>query len=139
LVADPTVLVTTILTALRTIPGITVYDGFVPTSVPMTGTYINPYIVLWAGNGDEPDELTADGVQDGGSLVFDFQTTVVGANPGVCRTVTKAAKAKLTNLQAGTGRVRRNPDGFNQQSPILDTQTSPARFLLPLQWRLITN
>lgn len=137
--ADPTALVAAILAALRTIPGITVYDGFVPTSVPMNGTYIKPYIVLWAGDGDEPDELTADGVQDGDSLVMDFQTTVVGANPDNCRSVATAAKAKLTNLKAGTGRIRRNPDGFNQATPILDTQTSPARFMLPLQWRLITN
>jgi hypothetical protein len=138
-VVEPSALVSTTLAALRTIPGITVYDGSVPTSVPQAGAYINPYIVLWAGNGDEPDELTADGIQDGDSIVFDFQTTVVGANPDICRAVTKAAKAKLTNLQAGTGRIRRNPEGFNQQSPILDTQTSPARFMLPLQWRLITN
>ena len=137
--ADPSPLVATILAGLRTIPGITVYDGSVPNSVPTTGTYINPYIVLWAGVGDEPDELTADGIQDGDSLTFDFQTTVVAANPSVCRSVTAEAKAKLTNLPAGTGRVRRNPDGFNQQTPILDTQTSPARFMLPLQWRLITN
>lgn len=137
--ADPGAIVATVMAVLRTIPGVTVYDGFVPSSVPMTGTYINPYIVLWAGAGDEPDELTADGIQDGDSVVFDFQTTVVGANPDICREVTKAAKAQLTNLQAGTGKVRRNPDGFNQATPILDTQTSPARFMLPLQWRLITN
>ena len=128
-----------VLAALRTVPGITVYDGSVPTRVPESGGYIDPYVVLWAGTGDEPDELPADGRQAGDSIVWDFQTTAVAAGPNICRDVTAAVAAALTNLPVRTGRVRRNPDGFNQQSPILDTQTSPARHMLPRQWRLITN
>jgi len=136
---DPTALTETVLAALRTVPGVTVYDGFVPVSVPETGGYPDPYVVLWAGTGDEPDEQPADGRQAGGTLIWDFQTTAVGASPAICRAVDQAAQAALTNLRAGTGRVRRNPDGFNQQAPILDTQTTPSRFMLPRQWRLITN
>lgn len=136
---DPSTLTGPVLAALREVPGITVYDGFVPTSLPETGGYIDPYVVFWAGTGDEPDELPADGVQDGDSITWDFQTTAVGAHPGICRSVDAAVTAKLTNLAVRTGRVRRNPDGFNQQFPILDTQTSPARLMLPRQWRLITN
>lgn len=128
-----------VLAALRTIPGITVYDGFVPKAVPETGGYPDPYIVFWAGIGDNPEEPLANGVQDTGSLIWDFQTTSAGADPSICRNVAQAAAAKLTNLKVGTGRVKPNPDGFKQQSPILDTQTTPARFMLPRPWRLNTN
>lgn len=137
--ADPVQCAADVMDALAAIPGITEYDGFVPVSVPETGGYPDPYVVLWAGTGDGPDELPADGRQTTDTLIWDFQTTAVGANPAICRAVDKAVKAALTNLAVGTGRVRRNPDGFNQQNPILDTQTSPARFMLPRQWRLITN
>jgi len=138
-VIDPDTLTGPVLAALRAIPGITVYDGAVPKSVPETGGYIDPYVVLWAGVDDEPDELPANGRQDGDSAIWDFQTTTVGADAAICRNVTAAVSAALTNLPVRTGRVRTNPDGFNQQYPILDTQTSPARFMLPRQWRLITN
>ena len=136
---DPSTLTGPVLAALRAIPGITVYDGLVPNSVPETDGYIDPYVVLWAGTGDEPDEQPADGVQDGDSIVWDFQTTAVGADPSICRAVDNAVQDALRNLRVRTGRVRRNPDGFNQATPILDTQTSPARLMLPRQWRLITN
>jgi hypothetical protein len=136
---DPADLVTPVEAALRAIPDIGFHDGYVPERVPETGGYVDPYVVLWAGVGDEPNELTACGIQDGDSIIWDFQTTAVGADPGICRAVAKDVRAALTNLPIRTGKVRRNPDGFNQQSPILDTQTTPARFMLPLQWRLITN
>jgi hypothetical protein len=124
---------------MRAVPGITVYDGYVPKAVPETDGYVDPYVVLWAGNPDAPDELPADGRQVDDSAIWDFQTTAVGANPDICRAVDHAVSGALTNLPVRTGHVRRNPDGFNQQPPILDTTTSPARLMLPRQWRLITN
>lgn len=136
---EPSDLTGPVRAALEAVPGITVYDGFVPTSVPETDGYVDPYVVLWAPPGDEPDELPADGVQDGDSIIWDFQTTAVGADAGICRDVDAAVNTALRNLKVRTGRVRRNPDGFNRQAPILDTQTSPARLMLPRQWRLITN
>ena len=109
---DPDSLTGPVLAALRAIPGITVYDGAVPKSVPETGGYIDPYVVLWAGVDDEPDELPADGRQDGDSAIWDFQTTTVGADAGICRNVTAAVSGALLNLPVRTGRVRRNPDGL---------------------------
>jgi hypothetical protein len=138
-VVDPDTLTGPVREAIASVPGITEHDGYVPERVPETGGYIDPYVVLWAGTGDEPNELPADGLQDGDSIIWDFQTTAVGATPEICRAVDHAVTGKLLNLRVRTGRVRRNPDGFNQQTPILDTQTSPARFMLPRQWRLITN
>lgn len=136
---DAADLVDPVAAALTAIDGITFHDGYVPNALPGSGSYVDPYVVLWAGTGDEADELPADGVQDGDSIIWDFQTTSVGATPAICRAVDKDVAAALTNLPVRTGRVRRNPDGFNQATPILDTQTSPARFMLPRQWRLITN
>jgi len=138
-VIDPDSLTGPVLAALAAVPGITVYDGYVPDKVPETGGFIDPYVILWAGSPDEPRELTTDGVQDSDSVVWDFQTTTVAATHGLCREVNHAVTTALRNLRVRTGKVRTNPDGFNQQYPILDTQTSPARFMLPRQWRLITN
>ncbi|MGN7250052.1 hypothetical protein [Arthrobacter sp. SAFR-014] len=136
---EPAALTGPVMAALETLPGLSAWDGYVPQELPETGGYVDPYVVLWAGTGDEPDELTACGRQDGDSIIWDFQTTSVGATPEICRAVDYAVTGALTNLPVRTGRVRRNPDGYNQQPPILDTQTTPARFMLPRQWRLITN
>lgn len=136
---DVTALVQTVTEALEALDDVGFHDGYVPKSLPETDGYIDPYVVLWAGLGDNPPELTACGSHGTDTLIWDFQTTAVGANATICRDVAADIKTALTNLTAGTGRVRPNPDGFNQQTPILDTQTSPARFMLPLQWRLITN
>lgn len=125
--------------AVMLVPGLSFYDGFVPEKVPETDGYVDPYVVLWAGTGDNPPELTSCGTQSTDTLIWDFQTTVVGADPDTCRRAAKDVTTRLMNLRVGTGKVRTNPDGFNQATPILDTQTSPARFMLPLQWRLITN
>lgn len=115
------------------------FDGYVPEKVTETNGYIDPYVVLWAGMGDNPFEPTACGTHNEDTLIWDFQTTVVGASPEACRSAAKMVKAQLTNLVIRTGKVRPNPDGFNQQSPILDTQATPSRFMLPLQWRITTN
>lgn len=137
---DPEELSAAVLTALGTVPDTGgVHDGYVPKAVPETDGYIDPYIVLWAGTGELPREQPADGREADGPLVWDFQTTAVGATPAICRAVDKAVSLALTNLAIRTGRVRRNPDGFNQQAPILDTQATPSRHYLPRQWRLITN
>lgn len=129
-----------VLAALHTVPDTGgLYDGYVPVKVPETDGYPDPYIVLWAGTGDSPRDLTADGKDSTDTLVWDFQTTAVGATPAICRAVDKAIGQVLVNLPVGTGRVRRNPDGFNQQAPFLDTTSTPSRFMLPRQWRLITN
>lgn len=137
--ADPVALVATVEAALKTIVGITVYDGYVPSKVPEAGGYILPYVVIWAGTGDNPPEQPACGEHEDDTLIFDFQVTIAAADPNLCRRVEKDVRAKLRNLRAGTGRIKPNPDGFQQQSPILDAQVSPARFMLPKQWRLITN
>lgn len=136
---DPIPLYQAVEAALKAVPGVTVYDGYVPTKVPEAGGHILPYVVNWFGVGANPEEPSACGIHDTDTLILDFQTTIVGANPAICRAVAAPLRAALTNLRVGTGRIKPNPDGFNQQAPILDTTITPARFMLPLHWRLTTN
>lgn len=136
---DPHSLMKQIVTVLKTLPDITVYDGIVPVTLPQDGQYIRPYIVVWAGIGDEPEEVTAQGTKSYDSIILDFQTTAIGASSDTCRQVAQVMKGALANIRMGTGRIRTNPDGFNQQNPIPDTSESPAVFMLPIQWRLLTN
>lgn len=136
---DSEPLVAQIEAALKTIPGITVFDGYVPKEVPEVDGFILPYVVIWAGTGDNPPELPACGQHNGDTLIFDFQLTIAGNTPGACRAVSRDVRALLLNMRVGTGRIKPNPDGFQQQTPVLDAQVNPARFMLPKQWRLITN
>lgn len=136
--ADAVDLTSTVKTAL-TSPDFSFYDGFVPTKVPESGGYILPYVVLWAGDGEPADEATACGLQGTSSLLWDFQTTIVAASPDVCRRVAADVRAALTNLPAGNGRIKPNPDGFQQAVPVLDKTVTPARFMLPIPWRINTN
>lgn len=137
--ADPSALAAAVRAALGALPGISVFDGQVPVKVPEVGGYILPYVVLWAGIGDNPGELTSCGQHSTDTLIWDFQTTAVGATADICRRVAQDVKNTLTNHRAGTGRIRPNPDGFQQQTPTPDNSVTPARFMLPQQWRLITN
>ena len=137
--ADPSALAAAVRTALEALPDVSVFDGHVPAKVPEIGGYVLPYVVLWAGIGDNPGEQTSCGTHSTDTLIWDFQTTAVASSADACRRAAQDVKITLTNLRAGTGRIRPNPDGFQQQQPIPDNSVTPARFMLPTQWRLITN
>lgn len=92
-----------------TSPSFSFYDGYVPTSVPESGGYILPYVVLWAGDGEPADQQTACGLQGTSGLQWDFQTTIVTASPDVCRRVAQDVRAALTNLAAGNGQHQAKP------------------------------
>lgn len=131
-----------LLQALQAIAALNgrVHDGYVPDKVESDAAgYVLPYLVLFAGTGDFPGEDLADGTIDSDSLIFDFQTTSVGPTSQHAAGVDVEVVGALLNLRVGTGRVKPNPDGFNQQVPIRDTNITPARFMLPRQWRLYTN
>jgi len=130
---------TQIIDVMGTVDGITTYDGDVPEKVPEVEGSILPYFVLWSGLPDSPDEVTSDGNQVDDSFVWDFQITVVASNPPACRAAAHSLKMALMNMRVGTGTVRPNPDSYKRDVPLLDTTVSPARFMLPTFWRLITN
>lgn len=142
--ANPVVYREQVLDALRTLPGITVYDGYVPERAPEDEAgYILPYVVFFAGEGGEvgggtPERDLSNQVDLDG-LEWDFQTTAVGASPGVCTQVARAVTLRVANLPLGTSHVVPNPDGFTVPAPVRDSSETPARFMLPRQWRLATT
>lgn len=138
--ADETTFPDILRGALLTIPGLhQFFDGNVPEKVDETDGFIDPYVVLWGGLGENPFEPTACGTHNSDTLIWDFQLTVVAASPDLCRRVARAVRLKVLNMVIGTGRVKPNPDGFQQQAPIRDAQVTPNRFMLPLQMRITTN
>ncbi|MET4059949.1 hypothetical protein ABIB35_001494 [Arthrobacter sp. UYP6] len=138
--ADALPLRAAVLAALRSIRGITVYDGYVPDKVPVDAAqYILPYVVFFGGVGDEIPERDLSARVDLGGLRWDIQTTSVGANPDICASVAQTVRRTLTNLPLGTHYLLPNPDGFKQETPIRDTTITPARFMLPAPWRLDTT
>lgn len=137
----PDQVATPILTALRTIPGITVFDGHVPEKVPTDGAgFVRPYLALYLGGpvGD-PDATTVCGAYDTDSTSHTFQTTVVGASAQHVRAVAAETVGALVNLRIGPGRVRPVWEQQAAAVPLLDPATSPARYFLPLQWAITTQ
>lgn len=141
---DPNTLADLLLAKLRTLPdiGARVYDGSVPAKVPTdpSGQYIRPYIAVFAGLGaDLPAERDLSGLVDTTVLDWSPQVTVVGPDARICRIAAQQVTAALTNLPIGGGWLMPDPDAFRVTTPITDSQVTPARAFLPLQWRLITN
>ncbi|GAA5229264.1 hypothetical protein [Arthrobacter cryoconiti] len=138
---NPAILYAQVRAALLTLPGVTVFDGQVPKSVPVDSSgYILPYVTVYAGAGanlenetDYTQQISMD------ELDWRFQTTCVGASMLIALQVTHDVRQVLCNLPVGAGWVKPDETGFTTQSPIPDNGTNPARFFLPLPWRLITN
>lgn len=126
--------------ALRVGTGVTVYDGEVPERVPEDAAgYIEPYVVLFASDGDALQETDLSGRLDMAGLRWDFQTTTVGASADVCSRVAGAVRRTLTNFPLGTYHVLPSPAGFTGATPVKDTTVAPVRFVLPRMWRLDTT
>lgn len=118
-----------------------VFDTQVPTTIPKDASgNVRPYVVLFGGVGtDLPEERDATGLADVGLLDFPFQTTCVGPTPGHARDVAYSVKQALTNMPIGAGFVKPDPQGFRVDNPLADNQVTPARFYMPLMWRLTTT
>lgn len=138
--ADPIQYRAVVIAALRTLSGVTVYDGYVPAKVPTDAAgYILPYVVFHGGTGDEIPERDLSNLVDLGGLRWDFQTNAVAANADICARVANDVRRKLTNLPVGKAHLLPNPDGFRQETPLRDSSETPARFMLPAPWRLETT
>lgn len=137
--ADPVILHGLILPVLQALPGSTAYPGQVPGKLPTDAQgYVLPYIVLYAGlGGDVEAERDLSGLVDTGTLDWPFQTTCVGASSTICLTLARDVSRALTNLPVGGGFIK--PLGYDTPLPLADNQVTPARYFLPLQWRLFTN
>jgi hypothetical protein len=119
-----------------------IYDGVVPTSLPKdVNGYIKPYVVIFAGTGgDLLGETSYTQETDMDVLSWPFQTTVVAADVISCMRLGHDVRIALTNHPVLGGFIR--PDGYSETGALLpqrDDQVTPARFFLPLQWRITTT
>lgn len=73
--------------------------------------------------------------------VYDWtpQTNCVGPTPAHARACTEMVQTALTNTLIGNHWLKPDTDAFRVAVPIKDEQAIPARFFLPLSWRLTTN
>lgn len=141
---DPYVLYTAIrarLTGITNLGG-NIFDGYVPTTIPKDPSgFIRPYVVIFAGTGTDLEaERDSTGQVDMGVLDWPFQTTVAAADALSCMRLAHDVRLALANLPVQAGFVK--PDGYSATGgdrPLLDNQVTPARFYMPLMWRLTTT
>lgn len=126
-----------VLSALRGIPNVTVYDGDVDGAPPAEypGGPVLPYLVLWSGAGTRPvHALSADA---GPELDWRCQVT---AAAGVQEWAVQAAGLARTALDCvrpvqGSGALI---EQTGTPGVILDRDVKPARFFVPLKFRCYT-
>lgn len=128
---------------LDALPGLfpgNVFDSQVPSTLPKDGAgFIRPYVVIFAGTAtDIPEERDLTNLADVGISDFRFQTNCVGATGSHARDVADAVRLAITNLPIGAGFIKPDPDSF-RTDVLPDNQVIPARFYMPLMWRLTTN
>lgn len=129
-------------TVLKAIPELAgrIYDGYVPSKLPTDGSgYILPYVLIFSGVTADIGDESLCGTVD--TLVHDWapQTNCVGPDPAKARACAQYVQAALTNLRIGNHRLKPDADAFRVAVPIKDDQATPARFFLPLSWRLTTT
>jgi hypothetical protein len=117
-----------------------VFDTNVPTTLPKDPSgYIRPYVVIFAGAPtDLPGERDLTMLTDVDISDFRFQTNCTGPTGNHSRALADQVRLALTNLPIGAGFIKPDPDGF-RTDVIADNQVTPARFYMPLMWRLTTN
>lgn len=124
------------LALIKTIPGMTVFDGDVPTTLLRDGAgRVYPYVVLWPSAGYRPNEIADDlaGTPDG-TLEWPFQVTVASGDVMWTLGAVRVVRAKLAGawLTPRTGRLREDPGAPNIAR---DPDVTPARFFVPLLFR----
>lgn len=141
---DPYILYVSVRTQINAIAklGGNIFDGVVPTTLPKDANgFIKPYVVVFAGTGtDIESERDLTGKVDMDILDWPFQTTVVAADAISCMRLAHDVRLALSNLTVLAGRVK--PDAYSttgNDKPQLDNQVTPARFFMPLMWRLTTT
>jgi hypothetical protein len=136
-------LIERIKTQLATVPGLfpgNVFDSQVPTTLPKDSAgFIRPYVVIFAGTAtDIPEERDLTNLADMSVSDFRFQTNCVGPTGSHARDLADAIRLALTNLPVGGGFIKPDPDSF-RTDVLPDNQVIPARFYMPLMWRLTTT
>lgn len=117
-----------------------VYDGYAPSKIPTDPAgYVLPYVLFFTGITADIGDPDLTGMTD--TRVHDWapQTNCVGPTPGHARSCAELVKAALTNTRIGNHRLHIDADAFRVAVPLKDDQAIPARFYLPLSWRLTTT
>ena len=132
-----------LMATLQAVPALAgrVYDGYVPDKLPTDNAgYILPYVVVFSGlSTDLEAERDLTGLVD--TTVHDWapQTTCVGPTPGHARNCAQLVQDALTNARIGNHWLKPDNESFRVAVPLIDNQVTPARFFLPLPWRLTTT
>lgn len=139
---DATQLNTELTVTLKAIPALggRIYDGYVPEKLPTDGAgYILPYVLLLSGITADIQDPDLTGKTD--TQVHDWapQTNCVGPTPAHSRACAQLVAQALTNTRIGNHWLTPDADAFRVMKPLTDNQVTPARFYLPLSWRLTTN
>ena len=140
---DPTQLHNELMATLQAIPALggRIYDGYTPDKLPTDSAgYILPYVLVFSGlSADLPGERDLTGLVDVSVHDWAPQTNCVGPTPSHSRSCAQVVAAALTNTRIGNHWLKTDPDAFRVATPLIDNQVTPARFYLPLQWRLTTT
>ena len=117
-----------------------VHESRVLGAVAMNGSIIRPYLLWWSGLGsDLVAERDYTGSMDLSVLDWRCQINCVGSNPGVALAVADQVFTSLANLPVAGGWLKVDENALRSANVMSDTQEVPARFFVPLSWRLITN
>lgn len=117
-----------------------VFDTHVPKELAVDANgFIRPYVVMFAGGvNDLPQERDLTQMPDMNIADFRFQTSCVGPTGNHARELAHTVRLALSGLNIGAGFVKPDPDAF-RLDVLKDDQVTPARFYMPLMWRLTTT
>jgi len=117
-----------------------VFDTHVPDVLPKDAMgFIRPYVVMFAGTTlDLPGERSLTQLPDLDVADFRFQTNCAGPTGQHARELAYQVTLALSGLAIGAGFIKPDPDAFRTEV-LKDDQVTPARFYMPLMWRLTTT
>jgi hypothetical protein len=128
------------VTALARLGEGLVFDGAVTKAIPTDASgAIKPYVVFSAGTGDVVGDEALCGTPSWDAVDWRFQTRCFGPTADHTRRLAWDVTQALTGLRIRDGLVKPDQDSFRVDGPLLDPGVTPARFFLPLSWRLITT
>jgi hypothetical protein len=133
---DPNAFTAAVLTLLGGVSGLTVYDGLVPKTPPVSAEdgAVLPYAAVYPGAG-APTRGSLSGATS--EVPWGFQVTAVGGDRSRCLWAVKKVDAvlldqRLTVTDWSTSRIVREP-GPDMR---LDEDVKPPRFWIPLLYQL---